>query len=496
MLTWPLLEGMGTQLIPMATAAGTLAAHILATSTTPAAVQELEADVGGAVQHSLNAIPYQQQLLFVGVVFIGTLAISRFSVKVGIPAILGVLLLGLSINITTLNITHAQAENFHVLCLALLLFYAGLKTDLIAIRGFLKYGILLAVGGVLASSLLLGAFICWLSNATADPINLSGSMPFGAALLTAACLGSTDAGATLSVLRDIQNKVPERLRHLLEFESSVNDPSALLFFGLVVGLFVTSEVGTGPVGLQATALNELRKFVQQLSGGLLLGFIFGYLAIFVINHLVSERSQLLVVAVSIAFVVYGTAFYLGASGLIAIYICGLFLTNMSYRLPDITHVTLQEVLLPFNTMTEICVFLVFGLLVHPADLVDSLPAGLLTAAGLMLIARPFSVLIFQAQSPFRFRETLLISWCGLRGAVPLALSYELVASIPRLRGINPAQVEALARDCQSTIFIVVVLNLLLQGLTLPMVCRFLNLSPDPAGDAEPPSVDPHTVSPG
>lgn len=492
MLTWPSLEGMGAQLIPMATAVRTLS-----TSTAPAAVQELEADVGGAVQNSLNAIPYQQQLLFIGVVFIGTLAISRFSVKVGIPAILGVLLLGLSINITTLNITHAQAENFHVLCLALLLFYAGLKTDLIAIRGFLKYGVLLAVGGVLASSLLLGAFIWWLSNATADPINLpASSMPFGAALLTAACLGSTDAGATLSVLRDIQNKVPERLRHLLEFESSVNDPSALLFFGLVVGLFVTSEVGTGPVSLQATALNELRKFVQQLSGGLLLGFIFGYLAIFVINHLVSERSQLLIVAVSIAFVVYGTAFYLGASGLIAIYICGLFLTNMSYRLPEITHVTLQEVLLPFNTMTEICVFLVFGLLVNPADLVDSLPAGLLTAAGLMLIARPLSVLIFQSQSPFRFQETLLISWCGLRGAVPLALSYELVASVPRLRGIDPAQVEALARDCQSTIFIVVVLNLLLQGLTLPMICRFLNLSPDTAGDAEPPPGDPHTASPG
>ncbi|MCT0210077.1 MULTISPECIES: hypothetical protein [Synechococcales] len=56
--------------------------------------------------------------------------------------------------------------------------------------------------------------------------------------------------------------------------------------------------------------------------------------------------------------------------------------------------------------------------------------------------------------------------------------------------------EALARDCQSTIFIVMVLNLLLQGLTLPMVCRFLNLSPDPAGDTEPPPGDPHTASPG
>lgn len=492
MLSWPLLEEMGAQLGSFATAATSTA--ILATTAGAEAVKGLEGETASAVQQSLDAIPYQQRLLFIGVVFIGTLAISRFSVKVGIPAILGVLLLGLSINITTLKITHSQAENFHVLCLALLLFYAGLKTDLIAIRGFLKYGILLAVGGVLASSLLLGGFIWWLSFATTDQFNLGiSSMPFGAALLTAACLGSTDAGATLSVLRNIQNKVPERLRHLLEFESSVNDPSALLFYGLVVGLFVTTGSGMGTISLQATALNELRKFVQQVSGGLLLGFIFGYLAIFVINHLVTERSQLLIVAVSIAFVVYGTAFYMGGSGLIAIYICGLFLTNMSYRLPDITHVTLQEVLLPFNTMTEISVFLVFGLLVNPADLVHSLPAGLLTALGLMLIARPLSVLIFQSQSPFSFRETLLVSWCGLRGAVPLALSYELVVAIPRLRGIDAALLQPLAHDCQSIIFIVVVVNLLLQGLTLPLFCRFLNLSSDPADHPNP---NPNTAQPG
>jgi len=38
----------------------------------------------------LAAVPLEGQVLFIGVVFLGTLAISRFSVKVGIPAILGV----------------------------------------------------------------------------------------------------------------------------------------------------------------------------------------------------------------------------------------------------------------------------------------------------------------------------------------------------------------------------------------------------------------------
>ena len=47
---------------------------------------------------SLSAIPLEAQVLFIGVVFLGTLIVSRFSIKIGIPAILGVLALGLMIN--------------------------------------------------------------------------------------------------------------------------------------------------------------------------------------------------------------------------------------------------------------------------------------------------------------------------------------------------------------------------------------------------------------
>ena len=42
----------------------------------------------------LDGVPLEGQLLFIGLLFLGTLAISRFSVQIGIPAILGVLLLG------------------------------------------------------------------------------------------------------------------------------------------------------------------------------------------------------------------------------------------------------------------------------------------------------------------------------------------------------------------------------------------------------------------
>ena len=429
----------------------------------------------------LNAIPIEAQLLFIGLLFLGTLAISRFSIKLGIPAILGVLLLGLGLNVNYLDITHDQANELFIFGLALLLFYAGLKTDIKTIRGFLEYGVVLAVGGVLVSSLVLGVLLWFLSSPIGSTIapGIHNSMPIGAALLIAACLGSTDAGATISVLARVQHTLPKRLQHLLEFESSVNDTSALLVFGLVGGLFLTSVGGNASpnTGMEHVALSGLRDFLQQVGGGLIAGALFGYVAKFVIDYLAYERSQLLIVAISIAFVDYGCAHFLGGSGFIAVYLTGVLMTNMTYRHKEINNESLQEVLLPFNTMTEITIFLMFGLLVDPLDLLPALPVGLLTAAVLMLVARPISVLILQPLSPFNRRESLLIAWCGLRGAVPLALSYKVVSEIPKLRGIDPAVVSSLAQNAQSIIFIVVVVNLLAQGLTLPRLCSRLQLQP-------------------
>ena len=266
---------------------------------------------------------------------------------------------------------------------------------------------------------LLAALIWLLSSAGGNQLapGLSNTMPLGAALLIAACLGSTDAGATINVLSSVRHLVPERLRHLLEFESSVNDPTALLIFGLIVGLFSTSSAGASleQAAPAAVILNGLRNFIQQVGGGLIVGALFGYVARFVINELAYDKSQLLIVAISLALVDYGCSHFLGGSGFISVYITGAMMSNMIYRQADINHESIQEVLLPFNTMAEICIFLIFGLLINPSSLLPALPVGLITAAVLMLVVRPISVLVFQPLSPFRWQESVLVSWCGLRG---------------------------------------------------------------------------------
>jgi len=428
---------------------------------------------------SLSAVPLEAQVLFIGLVFLGTLIVSRFSIKIGIPAILGVLILGLMININILDIDHEEVETLHVFALALLLFYAGLRTNIKSIRGFFKYGLSLATGGTVISTLILGSAIYWLvsPNGASLAPGLSETMPIGASFLIAACLGSTDAGATIAVLSQVKRCVPGQVRRLLEFESSVNDASALIIFGIALSFFsATSESShTYP----AIAISVSSSLLQKVGAGLLVGLILGYVAKIAINRLVSDREQLLVVAMSIAFIDYGCAHFLGGSGYVAVYVTGVFMANLQYQDDQINHQSIQETLLPFNTMTEISTFLLFGLLVNPKDLIPSLPSGVVTAAVLMLAARPISVFCFQRLSPFNLRDSSLVSWCGLRGAVPLALSYNVATAIPTLRGLTPEFAAELAQNSQSIVFIVVILNLLIQGLSLPRFCRSLNAPPEP-----------------
>ena len=433
-----------------------------------------------AAGSSLHSVPIEAQLLFIGAIFLGTLIINRFSIRIGIPAILGVLALGLMINIHVLDVSHGEVENLHTFALALLLFYAGLKTDLKSIRGFLEYGLLLAVGGVAICTIVLGFAIYLLSSSTATAIapGMTETMPLGAAFLIAACLGSTDAGATLSVMRKVRSTVPPKVLQLLEFESALNDPSALIIFSICLSLFIASNNAHN--SFPSLALAASSELLQKLGSGLLVGIVFGYISKLTVDSFVTDKEQLLIVAMSIALIDYGSSFFLGGSGFVSVYVTGAFMANLHYQDPKVNHQSIQDVLLPFNTMTEISIFLLFGLLIHPSDLAICIPAGLASATALMLIARPISVVFFQQVSPFNRKESALIAWCGLRGAVPLALSFSVQEAIATYPGLETEAAAQLAQNAQGIIFIVVMINLLVQGISIAPLCNALNDPVPPA----------------
>ena len=415
-------------------------------------------------------LPLPGLLAAIGVTYLATLVVSRMALHLKVPSILSILILGVMLSPAQQLLSVESAEALHTVTLAMLLFVAGLNSDADHIRGFLGYGVLLAIGGVIISSLILGVLIWSVCFVLANSLGLGISLPLGVSLLIAACLGSTDSGATLSVLKSIKDRIPQRIRLLIEFESSVNDPAAILFLFLVINL-------AGSESNSAIALlDQLQEFIKSIGNGILVGLIITYLAQYCLNHLITSKDQILVMGISIALASYGFSMLLGGSGFISAYVTGLFLANNIYDNKLITPELLEHSLEPFNTTMQVTVFLLFGMLINPLKLPAALPAGVLIAAGLMLIARPLSVMLFQRWSPFNIRGGLLISWCGLRGAVPIALGYTAIMALPEMPNISMSDQAAMTNMMLGLIFIVVFINLTLQGLTLPWVCRKLEVS--------------------
>jgi cell volume regulation protein A len=107
-----------------------------------------------------------------------------------------------------------------------------------------------------------------------------------------------------------------------------------------------------------------------------------------------------------------------------------------------------------------------GLLLSPGT-IDGSDIVLAVLAGLVLtfLARPISVLVSSVVQPMPWRESLFVSWAGLRGAVPIVL-----ATIPLSEGVDGA------RDLFDIVFVLVVIYTVLTGPTLPWVARVLRVT--------------------
>ncbi len=175
-----------------------------------------------------------------------------------------------------------------------------------------------------------------------------------------------------------------------------------------------------------------------------------------------SESQLLLLSISLAFVAYGLGQGLGGGGLLAVFGAGMMLSNGRFRFTRFDQEALHRALHPFNTAAEITVLLLLGLSVSPRDLVTVLPLGLLVALALPL-TRLMGVWMALPGRPFSGQERRVLAAGGLRGAVPLGLALATAEELPHLQGINQPLAEQLAGHLLAMIFLVVLLNQLMQS---------------------------------
>lgn len=437
-----------------------------------------EAAAAGAVGLASALPPFPILLALTGVAFLGTLAASRLAIRLRLPAVLGVLALGLLLTPAQQMLSVQEVENLHVVSLSMLLFCSGLNANLHHIRGCLRYALLLTAGAALLTTLLFAALI-WAIHAGLHSLwpglGIT-ALPLSVSLLVAACVSCTDAAATLDVLHRAGLRLPERLEALVVLEGSLNDSLAILLVLLVSALTSMGQSATLHGQGFGAAADALQAFLRSIGTGVMMGLILTYLGQAILRRFVSSPNQVLLLGIALALASYGLTDLLHGSGFIAAYVTGLFLANDIYASDRIDPDQLESSLEAFNTLTEYTVMLLFGTLIDPATLHLAWLPGLLGALALVLIARPLSVLALQPWSPLGARQGRMLAWCGLRGAVSVGLGYSAAHAIHALPGLGHGEGEALMRHLEGLIAVLVIGNLCLQGLTLPPLCRRLRLS--------------------
>ncbi|NTU83077.1 MAG: potassium/proton antiporter [Chloroflexales bacterium] len=399
-------------------------------------------------------------MLVTAMLLIVSIIATRASHRLGVPALILFLAIGMVAGSDgpgrIFFNDYGLAQAVGVVALAFILFSGGLDTDWPTIRPILSQGLALANIGVIISAGLVGAFASWAMGLTL----LEG-------LLLGAIVSSTDAAAVFSVMRMQGVNLKHRLEPLIELESGSNDPIAVF---LTVGL--TGILGAGGGSL----LTLVPSFLLQMALGTAGGYLFGRLMVWSINHIRLQQEGLYVVfTVGLMLLTYSATYLLGGNGFLAVYLAGIVVGNA-----NLVH---KRSVLRFHDgmawLMQIGMFLCLGLLVYPSQLLLVAGWGVLMALFLVLVARPLSVvaaLVWFRRSP---RELAMVSWAGLRGAVPIVLAtYPLLAGLPR------------AQTIFDLVFFIVVVSVLLQGISIAWVARLLGVN-----DLRPHAPDARTFTP-
>lgn len=384
-------------------------------------------------------------LVGVSVLLFLSIIASTASGRSGIPAVLLFLALGMlagSEGPGGIYFDDARiAQSLGVVALVFILFSGGLDTNWKSVRPVIKKGLALSTAGVFLTALLVAWFattfigFSWLE-----------------ALLLGAIVSSTDAAAVFSVLRSKGMGLKGELRPLLELESGSNDPMAVFLTIALIRLL------TDPA---SSVIDLVPMFFLQMALGAALGFVMGRAIVIVVNRLrLGYEGLYPVLTLSLVLLTYGLTALIGGNGFLAVYLAGLVMGNR-----DFIH---KRSLMRFHDgitwLVQIMMFITLGLLVFPSRILPVIGIGLLVSAFLIFVARPIAIFLTLIASRMDTREKAMISWVGLRGAVPIVLAtFPLLANVPQ------------AETIFNLVFFIVITSVLLQGTSIPLVARWLGV---------------------
>ena len=364
--------------------------------------------------------------------------------RLRVPYTVGLVIIGLFI--TLLNPQHVEFTPQIIMLLLVppLVFEAAFHIHFDDLRRDFWLIILLAVPGVILTTLLVGWLVSWGTG-----------LALQAALVFGALIAATDPVAVVALFRRLG--APRRLQVLLESESLLNDGTAIVMFGLML-----TTALQGRFDLR----QSISQFITVSGGGVVVGLIFGMS----ISQFIKRIDEPLVettLTTALAFGSYLLAETFHVSGVLAVVTAGIISGNTSQEtMSASTRLVVYNFWEYAAFVANSFIFLLIGLTIDLNVLFENWNAIVwaILAALLVRVVSTYGFSSFGREIPPKWKHVLF--WGGLRGAITLALAL----SLPE-EGIFIAERGRL----QAMAFGVVLFTLLVQGFSMDWFLKRLKL---------------------
>lgn len=260
-------------------------------------------------------------MLVVSLLFFVSIVVSKAGNRLGVPALLLFLCVGMvfgsdGLGIHFDNIETAQTIGTVALCI--ILFSGGMDTKIQDIRPVIAPGLVLATLGVFLTSFTTGLCIWFLSNKT----GWGGAFGLTASLLLASTMSSTDSASVFSILRSKGLKLKHNLRPILELESGSNDPMAYVLTITFIQLVL--HPSNPQYGMAVLT-------VLQLAVGAAVGLLLGKLVVVTINRINIDNASLYpIIVLSACVFLFSATNFLHGNSYLAVYLGGLVVGNAKF----------------------------------------------------------------------------------------------------------------------------------------------------------------------
>lgn len=309
----------------------------------------------------------------------------------------------------------------------------------------------LATPGLLMSVALSALILAPATNAlhVVEHFTLTHALVFGA------LISATDPIAVVGLFKALG--APKRLATIVEGESLVNDGTGVVVFTIALAF---------AAGQHVTLLSGAVEFVRIAGLGVLVGAAVGWAVAQVVVRIDEAMLELTLTMIA-AYGSFALAEHFGVSGVMATVAAGMICGSYAARvgMSPTTRVAVETFWEYLAFALNSMVFLLIGLEVDLTSLLSSwqpiLVAFAATLVGRFAVVFAVSALLRRTRSPVSWRESLVVSWAGLRGA----LSMVLVLSLPE-------GFENRALLVHMT-FGVVLLSILTQGLSMGPLLKWL-----------------------